>query len=290
MNAWSTRYAGKSRGHPRAVLSWRIGRCSVVAWVTRNEPKVYIGGEFGDTQPREVEVEEEEGEVLAERFGSAKLRDAAVRTRSQSRLPDPGAAEFSAGAETAGLARGMPAVPIRPVRTAQAVRQLRARALCPPHRLVPSQSWMWRGRRDQRGTGPLYTARCRTVSSGARPASLFGGGAAMRPLTATSVVAILLASCSRQVPLAPVPGADRPEPARHRLAPATQLTAEGKPVGGGYLALGDIDGDGRPDLLVGGDTRGRLAVYRSAGPPTAPRLTGLEWFDDRVPTGRIPEG
>ncbi len=79
--AWSTPREGTLRNRPCAVLSWYIGRCSVVAWVMRDEAKVYIGGgEFGDAPPREAEVEEVE--ALAERFRSAELQHAAVRMRS----------------------------------------------------------------------------------------------------------------------------------------------------------------------------------------------------------------
>lgn len=61
----------------------------------------------------------------------------------------------------------------------------------------------------------------------------------------------------------------------------------------------DVDGDGKPDLLVGqvGDSRsgklageGRLRIYRNLGAPGRPRFGAPVWFDDAVPTGRIPKG
>ena len=60
----------------------------------------------------------------------------------------------------------------------------------------------------------------------------------------------------------------------------------------------DFDGDGKPDLLVGqlGDARGklpgegRLRIYRNLGRPGRPRFGAPVWFDDLVPTGRIPQG
>jgi hypothetical protein len=61
----------------------------------------------------------------------------------------------------------------------------------------------------------------------------------------------------------------------------------------------DFDGDGKPDLLVGqvGDSRsgklageGRLRIYRNLGAQGRPRFGAPSWFDDAVPTGRIPKG
>ena len=69
---------------PCIVLTWQVGRCSVVAWVMRDEPKVFIGGgEFGDLPPREADAVEVE--ALAERFRSMELRAAAARMRSPAR-------------------------------------------------------------------------------------------------------------------------------------------------------------------------------------------------------------
>ena len=56
-----------------------------------------------------------------------------------------------------------------------------------------------------------------------------------------------------------------------------------------FPALGDLDGDGRPDLLLG-DPRGFLKVYRNVGGPGRLRLTAPVRFgefcdDERIPTG-----
>jgi hypothetical protein len=80
----------------------------------------------------------------------------------------------------------------------------------------------------------------------------------------------------------------------NRLARPIPLEADGKPlVREGYESLypfvGDFDGDGRQSLLLG-THGGRLLIYRNAGTKTNPRLTSPQWFDDAVPTGRIPAG
>ena len=78
LTSWSMPREGTFRDRSCTVLSWQVGRCAVVAWVMRDEPKVYIGGgEFGDMPPREADAVEVE--ALAERFKSAELRAAAAR-------------------------------------------------------------------------------------------------------------------------------------------------------------------------------------------------------------------
>jgi len=59
-------------------------------------------------------------------------------------------------------------------------------------------------------------------------------------------------------------------------------------------ALGDIDGDGRTDLLVGAgydpDTcGGRLLIFRNRGTDARPDYANPKWFHASVPTGQIPE-
>ena len=59
--------------------------------------------------------------------------------------------------------------------------------------------------------------------------------------------------------------------------------------------VGDFDGDGKLDLLVGQSIRGKesgghLRIYRNLGAKAEPRLAEPIWFDDQVPTGVIPYG
>jgi hypothetical protein len=98
------------------------------------------------------------------------------------------------------------------------------------------------------------------------------------------------------------PAGDRPKggrPKGDRLAKSVQVEVEGKPLvrerGGLYPFVGDFYGDGRLVLLLGygGDTmfvEGRVLVYRNVGAKASPRLGAPQWFDDNVPTGRIPRG
>jgi hypothetical protein len=99
------------------------------------------------------------------------------------------------------------------------------------------------------------------------------------------------------------------------LAPAVAVTVNGVPLDapadgkGGFLYdnacpwVGDFDGNGRLALLVGhrdyrfpppGRERegrpGRLRIYRNRAAGGPPRLAEPIWFDDLVPTGRIPQG
>ncbi len=74
------------------------------------------------------------------------------------------------------------------------------------------------------------------------------------------------------------------EPAGKRaadLAPPVQVMAGGEPiVVDGYAApfVGDFDGDGKNDLLVGQYGLGRLRIYRNAGTNARPKFVKFEWF------------
>jgi hypothetical protein len=59
--------------------------------------------------------------------------------------------------------------------------------------------------------------------------------------------------------------------------------------------VGDFDGDGKLDLLVGQGRRGKsdgghLRIYRNLDGKAEPRLAEPIWFHDQVPTGTTPLG
>jgi hypothetical protein len=99
------------------------------------------------------------------------------------------------------------------------------------------------------------------------------------------------------------------------LAPPVAITVNGEPLdapvdGKGGLVydnacpwVGDFDGNGKLALLIGHrdfrfpapgkekDGRpGGLRIYRNLADKGPPRLAEPIWFDDLVPTGRIPKG
>ena len=81
-------------------------------------------------------------------------------------------------------------------------------------------------------------------------------------------------------PEADVPKADTPKRADDLAAPVVIL-AEGKPLEvAGFAApcVGDMDGDGIADLLVGQRDLGRLRIYKNRGTNAAPKFTSFEWF------------
>ena len=83
-------------------------------------------------------------------------------------------------------------------------------------------------------------------------------------------------------------GEERPE-----LAALIKLRAAGQPIdvgGQGHAApfVGDFDGDGVNDLLVGQFDDGKLRVYRNIGTNAEPRFGDFTWF--KAGTGRVPTG
>jgi len=86
-----------------------------------------------------------------------------------------------------------------------------------------------------------------------------------------------------------------PQPNKEQQLEFDQRILDGLKFGVLFPTFGDFDGDGKTDLLVGvnGDNEkgeGRLLVYLNRGANSAPEYAKPFWFDDRVPSGRIPGG
>jgi len=95
--------------------------------------------------------------------------------------------------------------------------------------------------------------------------------------------------------LAALPAAP-PAPAQPApdLAPPVRLEAAGKPidteVGHAAPFVGDFDGDGVKDLLVGQFGSGILWVYRNEGTNATPKLARGVKFKEGKEDGRVPTG
>ena len=96
---------------------------------------------------------------------------------------------------------------------------------------------------------------------------------------------------------------DRKEPEKEKKGPAdgaghlfapVRLEVAGKPIDTeiGHAApfVGDIDGDGARDLLVGQFGSGILWVFKNSGTDAAPKLAAGAKFKDGAEDGRVPTG
>jgi hypothetical protein len=95
--------------------------------------------------------------------------------------------------------------------------------------------------------------------------------------------------------LAVTPQQQRPAGLAPDLAPPVHVTANGRPIDverSGHAApfVGDFDGDGKPDLLVGQFSGGKLRVYRNVGTAKQPKFGDFEWFKASEAFGTIEPG
>ena len=84
----------------------------------------------------------------------------------------------------------------------------------------------------------------------------------------------------------------RPDP---ELSAPVRIEAAGKPIESGSVGhaapfVGDFDGDGKPDLLVGQFDGGLLTVYRNEGTAREPRLSSGQPFKTGADLGVVPAG
>jgi hypothetical protein len=81
------------------------------------------------------------------------------------------------------------------------------------------------------------------------------------------------------------------------LAQPVQVMAGGKAIdlsdaiGHAAPCYGDIDGDGRSDLLVGQFKDGQLRIYKNVGSTRQPQFdSNYTWFKAGADLGRVPSG
>ena len=79
------------------------------------------------------------------------------------------------------------------------------------------------------------------------------------------------------------------------LLPPVRVEAAGKPIESGSVGhaapfVGDFDGDGKPDLLVGQFAGGYLNVYRNEGTAGQPKLAAEQPFKVGADRGVVPAG
>ena len=98
-------------------------------------------------------------------------------------------------------------------------------------------------------------------------------------------ILLLAAVTAGAEPSGPAPDLSPPV----RLEAAGQVIESGK-VGHAAPFVGDFDGDGKPDLLVGQFDGGLLRVYRNEGTAAAPKLAAGQDFKAGAELGVVPAG
>src|SRR5689334_21822648 len=112
-------------------------------------------------------------------------------------------------------------------------------------------------------------------------------------MEARMLTSLLLATIATTQPSADTSAASM-EALDRELAPPVRIEAAGKPidtaVGHAAPFVGDFDGDGKSDLLVGQFGEGLLWIYRNEGTTKAPRLAAGVKFKEGKDDGRVPTG
>jgi hypothetical protein len=86
----------------------------------------------------------------------------------------------------------------------------------------------------------------------------------------------------------------RPLSGQHDVGEPVAVLSDGRPIELSYRSLfpfvGDLDCDGREELLLGTPDSGRLKVFPNLGSNGRRAFGAPFWLDDKVPDGRIPKG
>ena len=103
---------------------------------------------------------------------------------------------------------------------------------------------------------------------------------------------LLLAAAAVALPAVAL-ATENPPAAKSQLAPPVPIEADGASldvtdVGHAAPFFGDIDGDGKRDLLVGQFGGGKLRIYQNAGTDAEPRFGMYEFMKAGADLGTVP--